>query len=227
MAPLVVAITGFDAANQFKEEPRIRRELDVLLARAGKKSVETVANTVFPVSLWNPNAKRQLLYERYGRIAERIKTKWRENKYGVYFDRMISGGPSGNENQLEFALETYLARPGVRRSVLQIGIFDPTRDHSAAARRGFPCLQHVTFAPAKDGLTVNAFYATQYMVERAYGNYVGLCHLARFVAHELEMPLVRFTCFTGIAECKTPKGELTRMMNTIAAVLGPSAKAGD
>jgi hypothetical protein len=65
---------------------------------------------------------------------------------------------------------------------------------------------------------VNAFYATQYMVERAYGNYVGLCRLGRFVAHELDLPLVRFTCFAGIAECEVPKTSLTALLATVDAV---------
>jgi hypothetical protein len=50
----------------------------------------------------------------------------------------------------------------------------------------------------KDQLNVNAFYATQYAFERAYGNYLGLCRLGRFVAHELKLELARVTCYTGI-----------------------------
>lgn len=133
---------------------------------------------------------------------------------------MITGGPKGRENQLEFGIGTYLARDGVRRSILQIAIFDPSRDHSAAAQLGFPCLQHVTFAPSDQGLCVNAFYAAQYMVERAYGNYLGLCRLGQFVAHEMELPLVRLTCFTGIAECEAAKARLVpvfRVMDSLVA----------
>lgn len=133
---------------------------------------------------------------------------------------MVTGGPKGHENQLEFAINTYLTRGGVRRSILQIGVFDPSRDHSAAAQLGFPCLQHVTFAPTKEGLCVNAFYATQYMVERAYGNYVGVCRLGRFVAHEMKLPVVRVTFFTGIAECEMPKNKLESLLATINSVVG-------
>jgi hypothetical protein len=86
----------------------------------------------------------------------------------------------------------------VRRSALQLAVFDAARDHSKAAQLGFPCLQHVTAAPTAEGLCINGFYATQYVVERAYGNYLGLCRLGRFLAHEFEMPLARMTCFTGI-----------------------------
>ena len=69
---------------------------------------------------------------------------------------------------------------------------------------------------------MNAFYATQYMVERAYGNYLGLCRLGRFMAHELDMRLTRMTCFTGIAECDTAKKHLESIFEVINGALGPA-----
>lgn len=221
IAPLIVTVTGFSDAGDFREEPRIRSALDKVLVASNKQSVETVASTIFPVSLWNPSADRSKLFERYQRLLPRIRKASRSNSRGTYFERMITGGPDQRENQLEFAINAYLSRIGVRRSIFQIGIFDPSRDHSAAAQLGFPCLQHVTFAPTHDGLCLNAFYATQYMVERAYGNYVGLCRLGKFVAHEIGQPLVRFTCFTGIAECEMPKGRLGRLLSVIGSVTPP------
>ena len=47
-------------------------------------------------------------------------------------------------------------------------------------------------------VNVNAFYATQYAFERAYGNYLGLCWLGRFVAHEMGLTLASVSCFTGV-----------------------------
>jgi hypothetical protein len=133
VAPLVVAVTGFDELGNFEEESKIRAELDAILAREGMQTVDTVANTIFPTSLWNPAAARLILFERYRRILPRLRKASRKNSRGIYFERMISGGPSGKENQLDFAISTYLSREGVRRSVLQVGVFNPSRDHSAAA----------------------------------------------------------------------------------------------
>lgn len=223
VAPIIVMVAGFNDAGDFFEEPRIRSALDTVLSASGKQSVDTVANTIFPASLWNPGADRNVLFERYKRLLHRIRKASRKNTRGTYFERMITGGPRQQENQLEFAINAYLSRNGVRRSILQIGVFDPSRDHSAAAQLGFPCLQHVTFAPTKEGLSVNAFYATQYMVERAYGNYVGLCRLGKFVAHEIRRPFVRFTCFTGIGECEVPKDRLQNLFATIDGVTGARA----
>src|SRR6266545_7783828 len=65
VAPLVVAVNGFDQVGNFEVEPKIRAELDALLAREGMQTVDTVANTIFPTSLWNPAAERRILFERY------------------------------------------------------------------------------------------------------------------------------------------------------------------
>lgn len=207
VAPLVVAVTRFNESGGFQEDATIRAALEAVLANEGKQNVHTVANTIFPTSLWNPTKPRQLLFDRFQRILGRVR-RHRGNSRGTYFERMITGGSAGQENQLEFIIDTFLARTSVRRSVLQVGVFDPARDHSRAALLGFPCLQHVTFAPADEGLMVNAFYAMHYLVERAYGNYVGLCRLGQFVAHELGLPLVRMTCFAGIATCDVSKSKL-------------------
>lgn len=226
IGPLVVSITGFNETSEFREDATIRSALGEVLIREGKQPVETVAGTIFPWSMWNPSAPRKQLFERYCKIAPRLRRAAAKNRRGIYFERMITGGPAGNENQLDFALGTYGSRDGVRRSVLQIAVFNPNRDHSTAAQLGFPCLQHVTFAPTEDGLCLNAFYASQYMVERAYGNYVGLCRLGQFAASELGLRFVRMTCFTGIAICEVAKNKLSGLMTAINDVAGPREQPG-
>jgi len=197
IAPLCVSITGFDDGIPH-EDSKIRSVLDASLTGANKQNCHTVANTIFPDSMWNPSAPRSVLFDRYQRSLPRMTKASTKNRHGMYFQRLILGGPASHANQLNFVIETYLARKGVRRSALQVAVYNAERDQTAAAQRGFPCLQHVTFAPVGDKLNINAFYATQYAFERAYGNYLGLCRLGRFVAHELGLTLARVTCFTGI-----------------------------
>lgn len=216
IAPLTVAITGNNPKQVLSEDAVIRKALDELLKANDKPSVHTVANTIFPRSLWNPDRPRQALFDRYQRIVGRVRHAASQNRHGVYFERMIANGPGGAENQLDFGLEIYGGRDGVRRSVLQVGVFDPRQDHSAAALRGFPCLQHLSFVPDDQKcLSVNAFYATQYMFSRAYGNYLGLCHLGHFVAHELNLNLTRVTCHVGLAQLDTKKSDLEDILALI------------
>ena len=219
MTPLTVAITGADTNEVLSEHDGIRDELEKLLAASNKQAVETVANTLFPISLWNRSEPRQVLYERYRAILPRLRRASRKNAHGLYFERMIMNGRDDAPNQIEFALDAF--GPGMRRSVLQVGVFDPRKDHSAGRRRGFPCLQHLSFVPNQDGsLSVNAFYASQFMVERAYGNYLGICRLGGFVAHELGLPLTRVTFHLGLASLDMSKSALAGVLAEVDAAIG-------
>jgi hypothetical protein len=217
IAPVTVTFAGV-STTQIQETKKTRNSLDAYLAAGkGLQTVETVANTIFPVALWNRALPRAAIFRRYEQILPRLHSASKENRRGLYFERMTTGGPQGAENQLNFALTEYTARKGVRRSVLQIGIFQPARDHSASALLGFPCLQHVVFTPTPSGLTVCGFYATQYLVERAYGNYLGLARLGQFVAHELGCELHRVTCMAGLLELDGNKAPLRALLSSCQA----------
>jgi len=84
--------------------------------------------------------------------------------------------------------------------MFQASIFDPGRDHDGIAQLPFPCLQHVSFVPQGETLTLNAFYATQQLLNKAYGNYLGLCRLGNFMAHEMGLTFSKMNCFIGVAK---------------------------
>lgn len=88
----------------------------------------------------------------------------------------------------------------MRRSMFQASVFDPARDHVADAQLQFPCLQHVSFEPTTQGLVINAFYATQQLFVKAYGNYLGIAQLGAFMAHEMKTKLLRMNVVVGIAK---------------------------
>ena len=180
VAPLIVVLTDLADRGSF-EVPAIRNALDEFLEASGKASCHTLANTIFPSGMWNKHASREELFERYLRMLPSLRRLHGGNKYGLYFERLIGFGcdKEGKQgvNQLEHILSTW-KRGNHRRTALQASLFDPRKDHTHQQRRGFPCLQHVSFSPTNTGgLAVTGFYATQYVVERAYGNYLGLCRL--------------------------------------------------
>lgn len=217
LLPAIVSITGFDQDQRPLEDSAIRNELDARLADRKRQTVETVASTIFPHSYWNSAAPRSQLYQRFLMNLPRLKRLHHLNKNGMYFERMITGGPAKHPNQLEFALSGILKRRSIRRSALQLGIFQPTKDHSRSARMGFPCLQQVTFAPGTDGLHINAFYAAQYAIERAYGNYLGLARLGAFLAHEMKLRLTRVTCYAGVMHLDDTKKPIKKLLDKAGA----------
>jgi thymidylate synthase len=109
---------------------------------------------------------------------------------------------NNTNNQLEHIISQYKLRPNCRASMFQASIFDPRRDHTSSAQLGFPCLQHVSFVPDNNerSLSINAFYATQQLFNKAYGNYLGLCRLGNFMAHEMGLDFNQMNCFVGIAK---------------------------
>jgi hypothetical protein len=202
IAPLVVSIRGF-GQNQIPEDATFRAAVDATLEAASEQSPHTVANTIFPQSIWRlARGNRQRLYELYIQSFPRFQAlAKRQNRRGLYFERLIRWRPGdGSINQLEWIIAQYRGRPGVRRSALQACLFDPDRDHIPDAQLGFPCLQQISFVPEGDALVMNAFYAKQSLFQKAYGNYLGLCRLGVFMAGEMGLRLERVNVTVGVAE---------------------------
>jgi thymidylate synthase len=197
--PLLIIINKFES-NIPIEDSEIREAVDNSLKRYGKSSCHTVANTIFPKSLWNQNIKRDFLYKRYLEILPRLR-KCPKNRYGLYFERLINFGQERpQKNQIEHIIKTYLGG-NHRRSALLASIINPYVDHTHQKQRGFPCLQQVSFTPFGNGsLSIIGTYATQHIFERAYGNYLGLCRLGHFMANEMGLELKKMICFTSIAK---------------------------
>jgi len=188
------------------EIPEIRRELDALLVKHGCHTVGTVANTIFPTSLvnWN-NIDATNLYKRYSEIWSRLSNV-KANKKGTYFQRMIAFGWEEDDkseqnsllegrrsNQLQHVIDAYNSKVK-RRSAFIVSIFNPHVDHSFQPRQGFPCLQNIHFMPEGNDLIVTGVYATQLCVEKAYGNYLGLLNLGKFMANEMGLTLRQVRC---------------------------------
>jgi hypothetical protein len=203
ISPLVLSVTGFDDNGASTENATVRQALDALLLAKGLRNVEDVAFTIFPQRIWQiAQGDRARLFDYYRKAFPRYQAmNPRDNRRGLYFERLISYGRGPCDgNQLEWILSQFNGRDGVRRSMFQASVFDPDRDHVADAQLQFPCLQHVSFEPTKEGLVVNAFYATQQLFVKAYGNYLGIAQLAAFMAHEMKTKLVRMNVIIGVAK---------------------------
>jgi len=221
VSPLIVTVT-FDA-GEIIETPQIRDLLSQMLSVTKKTGIETVSSTIFPKSLWNPLREKELLFKRYLDSWPRIK-KCRTNKTGPYFRRLIDfDNGSSPVNQLKHIIETW-QNGNHRHSALQAAIFDPRLDHTDQRQLGFPCLHQVAFNPmgsnGKDGLAVTGFYAKQLLFEKAYGNYLGLCRLGQFMAHEMNIKFKKIVCIANIAEKgKETKNSLSAFEDKLTKIL--------
>jgi len=231
LAPLAVSIGGFSGAPS--EDPEISRLFDVARLNYKKKQVFSAvvsASTIFPWQFWRmngaPNCKE--LTKRYlAEVLPRLKARDSLNRHGTYFERMVNFGENiekkiPGKNQLEHIIELWTkrrdARSHPRHSAMVVSCFDPQRDHGFQTMKGFPCLQQVSFGyDNSGGLSVSAYYPTQYIFDRAYGNYLGLGHLGQFMASQLRAKLVRINVFVGRPELGSPgKGELKGLSDALS-----------
>lgn len=207
ITPLLLSLTDFD------ESKNIREILDADLKSNNETAIDTVSETIFPVSLYNLfKQDRHVLYEEYKKNLPRIRKLDSRNRRGTYFERLINF--NGEKNQLEIIINSILKDSSVRRSKLQAAIFDPREDHINTPYQGFPCLQHVTFYVTSDNsLILNSFYAIQLLYRKAYGNWLGLINLGKFMANELNMKLERFNCYVGIEQLELSKTDAHRLLS--------------
>jgi len=211
------------------EVPRIRQALEGQLdafgiKSANRSSIETVAGTIFPESIWKRcRGDRQKLFQEYDSVWPNVR-KCPDNCRGTYFRRLTAYGKPDDErkvNQLDKILSKW--ERGIRsRSSLQAGIFDPYQDHLNTRIPRFPCLQQVLFHPlgpnGSEGMTVVAFYANQLILEKAYGNYLGLFRLGRFMAGEMGLKLRGIACIASNLKLSDRSG-IKRDCRPLMAVL--------
>jgi hypothetical protein len=206
LASQVVCFDVDEEKNSWKlETPKIRRALESQLNALGicsayQSDIETVAGTIFPESIWKRcHEDREKLFKEYDLMWPLIK-KCVRNRRGTYFRRLSAYGKPGDVkkvNQLHEIIAKWQSGNHCH-SALQAGVFDPFQDHVKTRIPGFPCLQQVVFHPhganGAEGMTLVALYANQLLLEKAYGNYVGLFRLGRFMAGEMGLELRGIIC---------------------------------
>lgn len=193
----------------------VRQQIDRCVAELGasgrtefNKSVHTVANTIFPISLYRagrPDAFYDAVRKGQSRRAGTI-TSWGA-KGGTYAGRLV-GYPTyekGELNQIRRIVE-YLDAPTTYRDRYEISLTceEPDEDHATDtlftsastyvpgydnAIRGGQCLSHLSLNVTDDRLSMVALYRHQTFVARAYGNFLGLARLMHFLVKETTKPL--------------------------------------
>jgi hypothetical protein len=238
-APVVLSVK-VPETGPLPEDPTIRIAVDKALAANDKVSVAENSCLIFPQRTWERcrSRGREDFYKDYiSNVLPRLKGRDRKNWFGTYFARMI--GYEGFRktapkyvNQLEHIIQFWKkgrsAGYRLRTTALQVACFDPAKDHSFSRLRVFPCLQQVSFAYQKEGngLVISALYPCQYIFERAYGNYLGLINLGRFMANEMGLPLVRMNCFISAPLLGAAKRDLVDVKNAVNLAVTSTTAAG-
>ncbi|PDT35813.1 hypothetical protein CO671_15185 [Rhizobium sp. M10] len=181
--------------------------VDQYLRDHGKYPVETVANTIFPRSLYARH-KAPAFYDVY---REKVLPRIKKNDWGRYFDRMITfplekKGKSINPlDDMVTKMRTHVGAKRCFRNIYEITIYDPIRDAGPPMNR--QCLSFLSFK-LTDGpnrkLLLTAVYRNHYYVERLLGNLIGLGRLMKFVADEVNVAVGSLTIVSTHAEVDCP-----------------------
>jgi thymidylate synthase len=92
-----------------------------------------------------------------------------------------------------------------------VGIFEPGQDRNRAM--AFPCLSHCSFQLGRDGrVHALAHYRSQYLLQRAYGNYLGLGRLLDYVATSAGLSTGELTVVAGHIQLEAGVTDVRRLV---------------
>ncbi len=207
-------------SNPEQEDAAIRTGIDGLLERKNLPRIGTVANTIFPVELAQSSRDVEHLSSRYRELYPRLK-RFPGSQRGTYFGRLVEYPTSkGNVDQLTGLvrkLQQEVSRRGPYSVRYEVNVESPALDQDQETRgdssptsslsiyatsvdtipRAFPCLSHCSFQLDHGVLHLVAHYRSQYLVARAYGNYLGLAHLLQYVSRTAELAMGELMVVAG------------------------------
>ena len=199
---------------------------------ANVQSMHTVANTVFPISLYRPNtenaADRFMANALRGEQSRRHAT---HRQWGTYIGRLVAypARDGGVTNQLAINLHRLSGKDRQWSDLYEMPIMSPDGDHEDpdwedsrqgssatvgstlhgdirldARRRGGPCLAHISLTLEDDAVSMLALYRRHSYITRAYENFLGLARLLFFFAHESGHHVGNLLVVTGHATVDAP-----------------------
>lgn len=219
------------------EDARIRGVADGLLGDLGLDSIETVANTIFPLCMAETSSSSETLAARYRDVLPHLRRLHKNNQRGTYFGRIVSyDGSKGPLDQLTALIDKLRQEQGHRgpktaRYEIDLGNPDPPanlRDDAGLAVgvpvyrpgrdnaiMGFPCLSFCSFQLDGQSLHLVAHYRSQRLIQRAYGNYLGLARLQGYVAAQAGLDAGSLMIIAGRAEADIALYRLNSMIKSL------------
>jgi hypothetical protein len=176
-----------------------------------------VAYTIFPHKQYAMRGSASEVFAAYNRprgLYERLHTL-SKGEWGTYFRRMTHyETDQGPVNQLRDILWAIRTRQQVWRAAYTVTLAKPGSE--AVRPRGAPCLSYIAVqlepGASKPVLGLLCVYRHHDFLERAYGNYWGLCNLARFLASEAACEPGPVTWVSSRAYVDRLKGPLRRLL---------------
>lgn len=190
-------------AEPEKEEPAIRDAAAALIDARNSKTkdsykhfppIETTSTTIFPASwaarLPEPSDLAAYYCERYHSEYGGLRY-FQHNRRGTYFGRIVAYPRAGENTEAADQLSETVRKlrdeldeakdgPGPKRARYEINIYNERCDTNPMS---FPCLAHLSVHLDGDRrLNMQAVYRNEHIVQRGYGNFLGLAQLQGYIA---------------------------------------------
>ncbi len=225
---LVVEIERPSAVTSHSKQ--VEKLVDTALREMGEQPITTVAETIFPMTEYKSGGLAQV-YKYPTTIFPLIKSV-KANSKGTYALRLVERRCSDGStfNPLEHMvkkMQRNLAAPGGQRGFYELDItmeagelkfYEAEIDKSNPI--GGQCLSHLSFKLGPSSaqgrqLYLTAMYRSQYMIEKALGNYRGLAGLQLAVAKELGLEIGPLVVHATYAQLDLP----SKHKSTVQALL--------
>lgn len=201
-----VVIDVKDPWNHNDADNAVITLVDKFLKAHDENPIITVANTIFPQSLYEAHGS-PVFYDVYQRDFDKLsETK----RWGRYFERMTRHQKADRTtyNPLQNLIDKMKRQEevGVRySSAYELAVYDPLRD--GRSLYGGQCLSFLSFKlDEKLGLMLTAMYRNHTYITRCLGNLIGLGRLQAFVAKEVDVMLGSLTVISTHAMLDTGEG---------------------
>jgi len=209
--------------------------VDTFLKEHDKHPIVTVANTIFPQSLYDAHGS-PAFYAEYLKEFDRLSVT---RRWGRYFERMTrhKTADGGTYNPLNDLVEKMRLQEGRRvnyTSAYELAVYDPLRDRRSLY--GGQCLSFLSFKRHPDrGLMLTVMYRNHTYISRCLGNLIGLGRLQAFVASEVGITLGSLTVISthakidgtgwGIRKARARVDQAADLLRGSAPVVTPSGIA--
>jgi hypothetical protein len=195
-----------------------------------EKSVETVANTIFPQGLYVRHGAPKLFEVFDQRILKKVRRNDRWS--GYYFERMtnVPGANGERINQLWDIVERIRDSKVRALNKFELTIFDPARDVDDSPYGG-QCLSYASFKlvpGAPKTLILTAVYRNHFYIEKLLGNLIGLGRLMGFVGKEANVAVGPLTVVSTHAVVDQPGGakrtDIEKLIASFDQAASPAGK---
>lgn len=173
-------------ADPSTEVDEIRAAAGALIEARDKAPIETVRTTIFPTRWAERHPAPEDLALHYRENYAELRG-FAQNQHGTYFGRIVAYPRDAEETDLADQLNETVQKlieeqvNGTNKSSrFEINVY--SERHDGRRPMGFPCLAHLSVHMHEGTLHMQAIYRNEFIVQRGYGNFLGVAELQSFIA---------------------------------------------